>query len=221
MARIDRMLEFKEAGTKYFRSGEYELAKDLYLAGSDVYARYNYWSMDDRVHQAKVRPHKVTLMLNAASCYIKLSNHSEAITLCNDAIKIDENHAKSYLRRASAYISFDNWEKAKQDLLKVKALDANTPGLRHEIKRLQKRKEGMKKKQSRAFGGFLEKPGSSIIETTEAERLNPKTADQKGRDWVNQAKAFYGLQDFDTTLPDELLQDMDKSKGLETEEGNQ
>ena len=79
----------------------------------------------------------------------------------------------------------------------------------------------MKKKQSRAFRGFLEKPGSSIIETTEAERLNPKTADQKGRDWVNQAKAFYGLQDFDTTLPDELLQDMDKSKGLETEEGNQ
>eukprot|EP00511_Aplanochytrium_stocchinoi_P002002 CAMPEP_0204843858 /NCGR_PEP_ID=MMETSP1346-20131115/48229_1 /ASSEMBLY_ACC=CAM_ASM_000771 /TAXON_ID=215587 /ORGANISM="Aplanochytrium stocchinoi, Strain GSBS06" /LENGTH=657 /DNA_ID=CAMNT_0051983079 /DNA_START=124 /DNA_END=2094 /DNA_ORIENTATION=+ len=161
MARIDRMLEYKEAGTMYFKCGAFEKAKELYMAGSDVYSRYNYWGMDDRAHQAKVRPHKVTLMLNAgeyfclkqiknrsdfcfslvdiASCHMRLKEYAEAITLCNDAIKIDENYPKGYLRRASAYISYDEWEKAKKDLLKVKELDPKTPGLRHEIERLQKK----------------------------------------------------------------------------------
>ncbi|KAG5676808.1 hypothetical protein PVAND_006616 [Polypedilum vanderplanki] len=77
--------EYKERGSKFFKSKDYENAIKMY---SSAIATYN----QDSIYYS-----------NRSQCYINLEKFSEAIDDANKAIKLDSKSQKPYYRRTIAY----------------------------------------------------------------------------------------------------------------------
>ena len=127
--RIEYMEAVKEIGNKLFKAGAIDLAQKKYETAAKVITSVSYYAIEDEEERKKTVPIRAVLQLNIASCLTKKGMFKEALEKCEEALKIDRDFAKAYIRRATIYINMDLFAKAKQDLVHAKHLDPNVPGM--------------------------------------------------------------------------------------------
>jgi len=119
--RLERALDYKEKGNGHFKNEKWEEALNMYEMG--LYhsefdeMQYNFELMDD--HRAQVNSTRIPLLLNAAACLLKLKRPKEAIEKCNEVLKVDSENTKALFRRGQGYQLQNNFEKARDDLVKA------------------------------------------------------------------------------------------------------
>ncbi|XP_078621400.1 uncharacterized protein LOC144887857 isoform X1 [Branchiostoma floridae x Branchiostoma japonicum] len=95
----------KEEGNNAFKAGRYQEAYDLYSEA------------------LRIDPHNVfinsKLYNNRATVGAKVNKLDQAIQDCTEAIKLDGNYLKAYLRRAKCYMDTEQYEEAVRDYEKV------------------------------------------------------------------------------------------------------
>lgn len=85
-----------------------------------------------------------------------MQNPDQALRYSNDAIAIDENHAKALYRRASVYYEKKNWEGASKDLkkaLKSAPEDKSLLKLLEKVEAQMKRQKLKEKKMAQKMFG--------------------------------------------------------------------
>merc|ERR1711871_1291617 len=111
--RMRLVLKNKEEGTELFKGGNYRPAAARYHKSLTHCAKFFDLTPDD---ENEVKATKLSLYLNLAQCYIKLENFENVIRNCNEALQIDPANAKAFFRRAAAYETTKDWDKALADL---------------------------------------------------------------------------------------------------------
>ena len=85
--------KLKELGNSQFKAGNFSQAIELYTQA------------------IKMQPDP-TFYSNRAACYTSLKKYKEVIEDCEEALKLDKNFIKAYLRAGCAYIKLGNLEEA-------------------------------------------------------------------------------------------------------------
>ncbi|XP_059163261.1 sperm-associated antigen 1-like [Physella acuta] len=109
------ILESKENGNSFFRSGQYGDAVDQY---------------SNAISKLKKDPEQIVnlsvLLSNRAACHLKTGNCSLAITDCSEALQLVPHGTKTLLRRAMAYENMEKYAEAYVDYKHVLSIDKST-----------------------------------------------------------------------------------------------
>jgi tetratricopeptide (TPR) repeat protein len=151
--RLRLVTKNKEEGTELFKGGNWKPACARYHKALSHCAKFFDLSKED---EEEIRQMKLTLYLNIASCYIKLSQWDQVFRNCEDALSIDPVNVKALFRRSSAYEGKKEWEKALADLKKCQEINVKedpmvTKSLDRIKKEIAKEKKNEKSMWSKAF----------------------------------------------------------------------
>lgn len=75
---------------------------------------------------AKLNEISMSCQMNMTICLLKLERYHEAIKSCDSILVVDSENVKTLFRRAQAYRKIANFERAVQDLNKLKSLIFST-----------------------------------------------------------------------------------------------
>merc|ERR1719231_556012 len=114
--RMRMVVKNKEEGTELFKGGNFRPAAARYHKALTHASKFFDLSPDD---ENEVKAVKLSLYLNLAQCYIKLENFDNVIRNCDEALSIEPNNAKALFRRATAYETKKDWDRALEDLKKA------------------------------------------------------------------------------------------------------
>ncbi|XP_076653286.1 tetratricopeptide repeat protein 2 [Halictus rubicundus] len=103
--RAKNLKKKKEEGNTAYKNNQFRTAYELYTEALIIDPK-------NIVMNAKLHFNKATA---AAKCGLL----QETVAECTEALKLDENYLKALLRRASAYMTLSDFEKAVHDLEKV------------------------------------------------------------------------------------------------------
>ena len=130
----------------------------------------------------------MSLSLNFAACALKRQMWKQAISSCEDALKIESLNDKALYRKASAEIEFELYDEAKRTLKtlfeEVDEKHAEALKLRQRVKQ---KEAAQRKKDSKVFGGMFSKLD---LFTEEERNKKPKTDEEK---MLEAQKALGGL----------------------------
>ncbi|XP_053628951.1 RNA polymerase II-associated protein 3 isoform X1 [Cherax quadricarinatus] len=115
----ERALALKEAGNKFYSSGQLDNAIAKYTQGM---------ALD---------PTNAVLPANRAMAYIKLKKYTAAEADCNKCLKLDAGYIKAYLRRATSRVNLGKKELAIKDYQKVLELEPWNKEAKKELENLQ------------------------------------------------------------------------------------
>jgi len=134
---------FLEATAKYEEAAEYAVEEGI--SGNDV---------PDGEKQLYV-----SCWSNAAMCYIKLNEWTDATRACNKVLEIDseQNNIKVLYRRGLARTHLGMYKEAKADLMDAYKIDNANKDVRKALAQLKQEVANAKKKEKAAFGGFFNK----------------------------------------------------------------
>ena len=144
--RMRMVIKNKEEGTELFKGGNYRPAAARYHKSLTHASKFFDLSPDD---EQEVKAVKLSLYLNLAQCYIKLENYDNVIRNCDEALSIEPNNAKALFRRATAYETKKDWDKALEDLKKAALAnpdDKAIPKAEERIKRMVAKEKAKDKK---------------------------------------------------------------------------
>ncbi|XP_074645859.1 dnaJ homolog subfamily C member 7-like [Tubulanus polymorphus] len=103
------LIQKKEEGNQAFRSGKFDDAYRIYTEALEI------------------DPHNIytnsKLYCNRATVCAKLNKLEQAKEDCTQAIELDGNYLKAYLRRAKCFMDLEKFEEAVQDYEKVYKID--------------------------------------------------------------------------------------------------
>ncbi|EUR55663.1 hypothetical protein PFBG_06009 [Plasmodium falciparum 7G8] len=102
--------EIKDIGNNYFKNNDY------------LNAIYYY---NKALKKCKDKNIKSILYSNRAACNIFLKKWNTVIEDCNKSIHLNDNFAKSYIRRSNAYEQLQKYNDASNDLNKALTIDPN------------------------------------------------------------------------------------------------
>ena len=114
--RMEIVMKNKAEANELFSDGNYKFAAARYTKALSHCAKFVDLSPDDI---EEVNSVKLSLNLNLALAYLKLENPDQALRVCNEALAIQDNHAKALYRRASVYYEKKNWDLANKDVKKA------------------------------------------------------------------------------------------------------
>jgi peptidylprolyl isomerase len=162
MSAEDRAAEankIKEEGTDLFK-------KQLYSEATDKYEDAASFAVDEGISGDDIpeaeRPLYISCWSNAAMCYIKLKEWSDAIRACNQVLEMQSEEAtniKALYRRGFARMHLGLYKEAKADLMAAYKLDNANKEVRKALAQLKEEVANSKKKEKATFGGFLGKVG--------------------------------------------------------------
>eukprot|EP01065_Artemidia_motanka_P052002 TRINITY_DN9289_c0_g1_i1.p1 TRINITY_DN9289_c0_g1~~TRINITY_DN9289_c0_g1_i1.p1 ORF type:complete len:726 (+),score=329.10 TRINITY_DN9289_c0_g1_i1:120-2297(+) len=89
--------------------------------------------------------------LNIATCSIKTKRWQHAAQNCTSALEYDSGSAKALFRRGQAQRSMNNFQSAREDLLRAKELSGGDKAILKEIDALDKQEEQHKKKEKAMY----------------------------------------------------------------------
>jgi len=64
----------------------------------------------------------------------KVSKNEDALTVLGQAIAINKDYVKVYLKRGDIYMTMERYQEAVHEYTKVKEIAPQTPGLREKVK---------------------------------------------------------------------------------------
>ena len=80
-----------------------------------------------------LNPMDPTYYGNRAACYLNLKNFAQCIVDCNNAIDIDGNFSKAWMRKGRSLFCLGKFDEAKQCLQKAKELEPSNATYRQEL----------------------------------------------------------------------------------------
>ena len=171
--------KLKAEGTAFFASQNYGEAASKYESAAN-------YSVNDESNEAGEEipedelPLFVSSWSNAAMCYIKLKNWSEAIKCCNRVLAIPSestSNVKCLYRRGYARLHAGDLKLAKIDLMAAYKLDSTSKDVRKALATLKEETQKQKEKEKAIFGGLFQKApglyGDLIEDVIEPSEDNP------------------------------------------------
>lgn len=155
--RLEKANKLKTEGTEMFKAGMYEEAAEKYEEAADYAVGEG---ITGNFIPEEERPLFVSCCSNAAMCYIKLNQWTEAIAACDKVLELDSEantNIKALYRRGLARLNIGMLKESKLDLLAAFNLDASNKDVRKALAKLKEKKEQDKKKEKAAFGGIFDK----------------------------------------------------------------
>uniref|UniRef100_A0A7S2RGF6 peptidylprolyl isomerase n=1 Tax=Eucampia antarctica TaxID=49252 RepID=A0A7S2RGF6_9STRA len=147
--------KIKQKGTDCFKLKKYDEAAAKYEEAAG-------YVFDDEAGEEVPdddKPLFVSCWSNAAMCYVKLKQWSEAIHASNEVIKIESKNLKALYRRGLGKMNKGFLKEAKIDLMAAYEIDNKNKDIRNAIIKLKKAFEDNKKREQAAFGGCFGKAG--------------------------------------------------------------
>lgn len=150
--------ERKEEGTKLFMEKRFGEAAGVYEDAAS-------WAFD----QPSEGPEEevpdddkeiyTSCLANAAMCYVKTNNWSEAIRTASSVLAVDgyENNLKALYRRGLSKLHTGSLKEAKADLMAAYKVDSKNKDVRKALAKLKEAHAEAKKKEKNAFGGMFGK----------------------------------------------------------------
>mmetsp|Transcript_5974 Transcript_5974/g.9973 ORF Transcript_5974/g.9973 Transcript_5974/m.9973 type:complete len:491 (+) Transcript_5974:115-1587(+) len=158
--RLEVANKLKGEGTDFFKTQKFRDAATKYELASE-YAVDGEGTEGDKIPDED-RPLFVSCWSNAAMCYIKLKDWTEAVKACNKVMDIESestSNIKCLYRRGLARMNMGLLKEAKTDLMTAYKLDNTNKDVRKAIATLKKENQKAKEKEKAAFGGLFSKPG--------------------------------------------------------------
>lgn len=155
--RIAAANKLKTEGTECFKDGKYKEAAEKYKDAAG-YAVGEGISGND-VPEGE-RALYVSCWSNAAMCYIKLKQWTEATAACNKVLEIDSEantNIKALYRRGLARLNVGLLKESKADLMAAYNIDSSNKDVRRALASLKEASAEAKKKEKAAFGGLFSK----------------------------------------------------------------
>ena len=152
--RMRMVVKNKEEGTELFKGGNYRPAAARYHKALTHASKFFDLSPDD---EQEVKAVKLSLYLNLAQCYIKLENFDNVIRNCDEALSLEDNNAKALFRRAAAYESKKDWDKALQDLKNAALSNPDDKAIPKAEERIKKMVAKEKAKDKKIWGNAFSK----------------------------------------------------------------
>mmetsp|Transcript_32618 Transcript_32618/g.29486 ORF Transcript_32618/g.29486 Transcript_32618/m.29486 type:complete len:283 (-) Transcript_32618:321-1169(-) len=119
LKRMNRQEEAKEKGNDAFKTGNLVKAVEFYTEGIET----------DPLNRNIVS----AMYANRAAAYKKLKKYEDALKDCDEAIKLNSQYAKAYLRRGEINMAMGEFDEAKADFNQAHQIDPNL-GARQKIK---------------------------------------------------------------------------------------
>jgi tetratricopeptide (TPR) repeat protein len=69
------------------------------------------------------RQYNSTILFNRAVVYLRINQNAEALNDLNEAIKLNEEYTKAYIKRGDILLAQNQYEEAIRDFTKAKELD--------------------------------------------------------------------------------------------------
>ena len=135
---------FLEATAKYEDAASYAVGEGI--SGNDI--------------EMEERPLYVSCWSNAAMCYIKQKEWTDAIRATNNVLAIDSEagtNIKALYRRGLARLKLGMYKEAKVDLMAAYKIDNANKDVRKALQMLKDEVANSKKKEKAAFGGMFGK----------------------------------------------------------------
>jgi peptidylprolyl isomerase len=155
--RIAMAEKLKAEGTVLFKSGSYTEAAAKYEKAAN-------FAVGEGLEGNKIpeeeRPLFVSCCNNAAMCFVKLKEWTEATAACNKVLEIDseaKTNVKALYRRGLARLHVGLLKESKQDLMAAYNLDSSNKDVRRALSSLKQANAEAKKKEKAAFGGIFSK----------------------------------------------------------------
>ena len=151
--RRERASELKEQGTALFKKSKFEEAASKYESAAEVIfddEEGEYVPEDD---QALF----VSCWGNAAMCYIKLNDWSNAIRCCNKVLHTDKVNMKALHRRGLAKMKCGLLKESKVDLMAAYNIDKSNKDVRRALAQLKETMTTSKQKEKAAYSGMFNK----------------------------------------------------------------
>jgi len=152
--RMRMVVKNKEEGTELFKGGNYRPAAARYHKALTHASKFFDLSPDD---EQEVKAVKLSLYLNLAQCYIKLENFDNVIRNCDEALSIEPNNAKALFRRATAYETKKDWDRALDDLKKAAVSNPEDKAIPKAEERIKKMVAKEKAKDKKIWGNAFSK----------------------------------------------------------------
>jgi len=133
--RVDTAIEYKEKGTKAFKAGQFEEAREWYHDAADLLcgrvdsgAADDFEAPDGRGDEVKAL--LTSCQLNEAQMCIKLQVWFAVVEVCSEVLGREPENVKALFRRGTALAKESDFAEAKADLAAAAKLDPKSKEIR-------------------------------------------------------------------------------------------
>ena len=149
--KLDLARRHKATGTEKFRRGDVKAAAMCYSK-----ALKHLVSANDMSHK-DITALRLVLLLNLAACQLKFQHNHHAAINCSKVLDLKPDNVKALYRRGQALTNMNDFDKAREDLLKARQLEPGNRAIDELIRVLELKRQNHKEKIRDAlktmFGG--------------------------------------------------------------------
>uniref|UniRef100_A0A7S1PGI2 peptidylprolyl isomerase n=1 Tax=Percolomonas cosmopolitus TaxID=63605 RepID=A0A7S1PGI2_9EUKA len=143
--------------------------------------------------------YRLALVLNTAQCCKCLRQFQRARKFCDQALELDSQCIKAYMRRAECYQSIGDYDMAKKDIDIMLHLDPESKAVQQYARQFEKQMRDQKRKERNTFRGILKTPSEETVTPTAktSKARNPRvsgsqTSGMGSRSWIGYAIGVAG-----------------------------
>lgn len=136
--KIEASKLFKNEGDEMLKEKKYQEAINSY---EKALLQLFYTFSDDLEQDKEVDRMKAALNMNVSMCKINLGKYEDAISCCNEALRVDNQNLKALYRIAFSYFKMEKFEEAKKQIaegLKINSQEKLFEDLRKQIEDKEK-----------------------------------------------------------------------------------
>lgn len=184
---VQKLTRTKEEGNVAFKVKDYRKAIDL-------------WSQALAV-DSKNKDMNSKLLQNRAQAHINLKEYDNAVSDCDEALRLDPGYSKAQKMRAKAHGAAGNWEKALQDYKAVAEANPTEKGIHEDIRKAElELKKAQRKDYYKILG--IEKDASEQDIKKAYRKMAVKYHPDKNRDGEAGDEMFKEIGEAYETLSD-------------------
>lgn len=153
--RLEKATKLKAEGTDLFKEKKFAEAAQKYTSAANYAVGEGI--VGDDIPEAE-RPLFIASNSNAAMCFLKTKDYTEAIHACNQVLEIESEattNIKALFRRGTARMNMGLLKEAKADFMTAYNHDKTNKDIRKALQELKNKTEEQKKKEKAAFGGLF------------------------------------------------------------------
>ncbi|TSV81522.1 Peptidyl-prolyl cis-trans isomerase D [Bagarius yarrelli] len=145
---VDKVLsvaeDIKNIGNNFFKSQNWQAALKKYLETCGN-------TMEDKNAQEQLKSMALSCILNTAACKLKLQQWQEAVESCDEALELNQTHAKALFRRAQAWQGLREFNNAMSDLKKAQEVAPDDKAIANEMLKVKQKVKEEKEKEKKIY----------------------------------------------------------------------